>query len=133
MSVEKNKAVVRRLFEAINAQDADALDEVLSPALAQEFKHTLLSWLSSTFAGHRFTVRDLIAEGNKVVAQLATQGVHTGEWHGVAPTHKEWSTTGIYVLRLEHDKVVDFEGVIDDLKVASQIGASLAQASSKAA
>jgi len=26
MSVENNKAVVRRLFEAINAQDADALD-----------------------------------------------------------------------------------------------------------
>jgi predicted ester cyclase len=130
MSVENHKAVVQRLFEAINAQDADALDEVLSPELAQEFKHNILPWLYSTFAGHRFTVRDLIAEGNKVVVQLAIQGVHTGEWHGVAPTHKEWSTTGIYVLRLEQDKVVEFEGVIDDLKVASQIGASLAQASS---
>jgi predicted ester cyclase len=133
MSVESNKAVVRRLFEAINAQDTDTLDEVLSPALAQEFKHNILPWLNSTFAGHRFTVRDLIAEGDKVVAQFTTQGVHTGEWHGVTPTHKAWVTTGIYVLRLEQGKVVAIEGVMDDLKVASQIGASLALASSRTA
>jgi predicted ester cyclase len=126
MSIEDNKAVVRRLYEAINAQDGDTLDAVLSPELAQAFKQNILPRLYAMFAGHQATITDLIAEGDKVVARLVTQGIHSGEWHGVAPTQKAWSSTGIYVLRLEQNKVVEFEGLFDDLKVASQIGASLA-------
>jgi predicted ester cyclase len=96
MSTEANKAVVRRLFEAVNEQNLDELDELLAPDLAQYLKQQVIPWVYATFAGHQITITDLIAEGDKVVARLATSGGHTGEWRGIPPTGKQWTNTGVY-------------------------------------
>jgi hypothetical protein len=40
MSIEANKAIVRRWVAAINTQNLAELDAVLAPSLAQEWKAT---------------------------------------------------------------------------------------------
>ena len=86
MSTEANKVVVRRLFEAFNEQDLDALDQLMAPDLAQSFKQQVIPWVYATFTGHQIAITDLVAEGDQVVARLATSGGHSGEWRGIPPT-----------------------------------------------
>jgi hypothetical protein len=125
MSTEANKAVVRRLFEAVNEQNLDELDELLAPDLAQHLKQQVIPWVYATFAGHQITITDLIAEGDKIVARLATSGGHTGEWRGIPPTGKQWTNTGVYFLRLSEGKVVELSSLFDELNHALQLGATI--------
>lgn len=125
MSLEQNKAIVRRYIDALNEQDPDALDELSAPDLAQKAKGELIPWLNSTFLGHQMTITDLIAERDKVVARLATSGGHSGEWRGIPPTGKQWTNTGVYFLRLSDRKIVALEGLFDELGHMLQLGATI--------
>jgi len=125
MSTEENKAIVRRFIEAINEQDLDALDELSAPDLAQRFEQKVIPWLHDTFPGHRMTITDMIAEGDKVVARLATSGGHSGEWRGIPPTGKQWTNTGVYFLRLSGGKIVELSSLFDELNHVIQLGATI--------
>jgi len=125
MSTEANKAVVRRLIEAVNEQDLAELDELLAPDLAQHFKQQVIPWVYATFAGHQITITDLVDEGDKVVARLATSGGHSGEWRGIPPTGKQWTNTGVYFLRLSDGKIVELSSLFDEMNHALQLGATI--------
>ncbi len=125
MSSEPNKAVVRRFIEAMNAQDYDTLDEVLSPELAEDSRK-IVPWIYATHGpGHHMTITDIIAEDDKVVARLATRGSHMGEWEGLPPTHKEWTNTGVYFLRLANNKIVELDALFDRLGLVRQLGGTI--------
>lgn len=125
MSTEENKAIVRRFIEAINEQDLDTLDQLAVPDLAHHFKQEVIPWLNDTFPGHRMTITDMIAEGDKVVARLATSGGHSGEWRGIPPTGKQWTNTGVYFLRLSGGKIVELSTLFDELNHVMQLGATI--------
>src|SRR5688500_1471366 len=95
LSTEANKALTRRFVEAVNAQDLDALDRLMSPQLADAWKH-IIPDSYERFAGHHIDITDLIAEGDKVVARLATSGSHSGEFEGIPATGKQWTNTGVF-------------------------------------
>ena len=125
MSIEQNKAVVDRFIEAVNAQDYSALDEVLSPKLAEEARGWV-PWVYATFGpGHHMTITDMIAEDDKVVARLATRGSHTGECWGIPPTHKEWTNTGVYFLRLADNKIIESDNLFDQLGHIIKLGGAI--------
>jgi predicted ester cyclase len=42
---------------------------------------------------------------------------------GIAPTGKEMSGTGIFIYRIENEKVVEFWPAFDQLSVLQQLGA----------
>jgi predicted ester cyclase len=50
-------------------------------------------WLAA-FPDAQFTIEDLIAEGDKVVARATEQGTHRGEFMGIAPTGKQVAVYG---------------------------------------
>ena len=125
MSMEENKAVVRRTFEAANAQDFDVFDQLMSPELAQQAKDTT-RWIYATFGeGHHLDIVDMVAEGDKVMTRFTSRGGHTGEWEGVPPTGKQWTNTGFAYHRLEHGKVVEYETTVDALGHLKQLGATI--------
>ena len=124
MSTEENKAIVRRLFEAVNAQDFDVYDQLMSPETAQRAKDTT-RWIYATFEGHRFDVVDQAAEGDKVMTRFTSRGGHSGEWEGVPPTGKQWTNKGFSYHRLENGKVVEYETVVDALGHLKQLGATI--------
>jgi len=124
MSTEANRATVQRLAQAMNVQDTATFDAIATPEVAQQLKEVML-WVYGVFAGHHIDVTDMVAEGDKVVARVATRGGHSGEWEGVAPTGKQWTNTGVLFVRFSDNKVAHFEGLFDDLGHLKQLGATI--------
>ena len=105
-SMEQNKAVVRRFMtEALEGRDLVVLDEVLAPDYVNPamggadiagFK-AILTGLSGT--GLHFTIRDLVAEGDLVVAHFALEVTRAGG--------EKLSADGLTLYRLADGRIVE--------------------------
>ena len=122
MSIDTNKAVVRRAVELFDALEPDALEDVLSPELAAGWRE-IMNHLP--FSEHRIQITDLLAEGDQVAIRVATRGVHSGEWEGVPPTGRHWTNRGMGLARLEGGKIVELEFLVDELGHLKQLGATI--------
>ena len=134
MSTEDNKTLIRRAYEeAFNQRKLAVLDELDTPDFVvhnasttmqglEAFKQFLSLYLTA-FADALFTVEDLIAEGDKVVARHTFRGTHTGNLMGIAPTGKQVTTTGVTITRFANGKGVELWGNSDDLGLLQQLGA----------
>jgi ketosteroid isomerase-like protein len=121
---EEHKAAVHRLLEAFNAQDAAAFDELGTPEIAQQCKDTMRE-VYAMYEGHHIDATDMIAEGEKVWARVATRGGHSGEWEGIPPTGKQWTNTGVLFVRFADGKIAEFDGLFDELGHLKQLGATI--------
>jgi C-1 hydroxylase len=130
MSMEENKDAVRRMAEAMIAQDEDVFDEVATPAIAQELRDSM-GWVYAVFEGHHIDVTDMIAEGDKVWARVKTSGGHSGEWEGVPPTGKQWTNTGVLFFQFAGGKISKSELLFDELGHLKQLGATITPPASK--
>lgn len=111
MSTEENKTLVRRFFTALNTalvgrdpvtlaeHDLAVFNEILAPDLARSTVQDLLPQVYGLWGDHRIEITDMIAEGDQVWARVATNGGHTGEWRGIAPTGRRWTNTGVLFIR----------------------------------
>ena len=122
MSVDENKAVVRRAVELLDTLEPDALEDVLSPELAAGWRE-IMNHLP--FSEHRIEITDIVAEGDQVAIRVATRGVHSGEWEGLRPTGKHWTNRGMGLARLEGGKIVELEFLFDELGHLKQLGATI--------
>jgi serine phosphatase RsbU (regulator of sigma subunit)/predicted ester cyclase len=119
VSVEENKAMVRRFLEAQANADLDTLKELLAPDFVD---HSLLpdqepgregfiqsaAEEHSIFSNIHYNIEDQAAEGDKVISRLTMRRIHDrGEFFGVAPTGMEIKTTGIVIHRISGGKIVD--------------------------
>jgi predicted ester cyclase len=87
MSLDKNKAAVRRAVELFDALEPDGLEDVLSPELAAGWREIMNNL---PFSEHRIKITDLVAEGDQVAIRVETRGVHSGEWEGVPGSGREF-------------------------------------------
>jgi serine phosphatase RsbU (regulator of sigma subunit) len=118
---EKNKALVRRFYEAQTNADLHAMRELLAPDFVD---HRLLpgeedpgpeGYIRTTAAVHAafsnvryIVVEQMAAEGDRVVGRLSLIGTHDrGEIAGFAPTGKEYEATAIVIHRIEGDKIAE--------------------------
>ncbi len=137
MSVEENKAIARRMYEAfgqaVSTGNWAALDAVLAadaidhnPVPGQgpglEGVKQVFAVFAAGFPDLHFTVEDMIAEGDKVVSRLTMHGTHRGDFQGIAPTGKSITQTGIDILRLAGGKVIERWGEFDNLGLMQQLG-----------
>ena len=134
MSIEENKAVVRRFFdELLSTDDFAVADELLSPdfrfyfagspvAMDLESYMEFLVARRAAFPDRRFVVEDMIAEGDKVSARFTMRGSHKGELRGIAPSGKEVTMTGIDMIRLSEGKMVEDRVEVDQLGMMQQLG-----------
>jgi steroid delta-isomerase-like uncharacterized protein len=135
MSIEENKAIVRRFFEELLSTDNFAVaDEILSPdfrfyfagspvAMDLESYMEFLVARRAAFPDRRFVVEDMIAEGDKVSARFTMRGTHKGEFRGIAPSGTELTMTGIDMIRLSEGKMVEDRVEVDQLGMMQQLGA----------
>ena len=134
MSIEENKAVVRRFFEELLSTDNLAMaDEILSPGFRfyfagspdpmdlESYKEFLMA-RRAAFPDRRFVVEDMIAEGDKVSARFTMRGTHKGELRGIAPTGREVTMTGIDMIRLWEGRMVEDRVEVDQLGMMQQLG-----------
>ena len=91
MSAE-NKAMVRRLMEAINDGNLDVVDELFTPELARPMKRSFIAFRSA-FPDWRMEIAELVAEGNTVVGRFRCSGTNQGEYKGSLPRASAWRWT----------------------------------------
>jgi len=135
MSVEENKALVRRLVEAWNTRNWRVLDELMVPdcvdhyALPGEaekpgregYREAQIN-VTSAFPDIKFTIEDMIAEGDKVAVRLTFSGTHRGEFLGIKPTGKRITVTEISIWRIVNGKFVEEWGFSDRVGAFQQLG-----------
>jgi steroid delta-isomerase-like uncharacterized protein len=132
MSTEDNKAHVRRGFEAVNQKNLAVFDELLTPDVVFHTASTtmqgleaykqFLSMYMTAFPDLHFTIEDMIAEGDTVVARFTTHGTHQGNFMGIPPTGKQGSGTGMFIDRIVNGKAVEQWFNTDDLGLLQQLG-----------
>jgi len=122
LSTEENKAVSNRVAEAISRGDLDALEELMAPDIAQEFKEGMAE-VRRAFPDYHGTNEIQIAEGDMVANHFVFYGTQRGEFMGIAPTGREVKFTGLSIDRIVDGKIVEnwIEGDLEDL--LRQIGA----------
>jgi predicted ester cyclase len=134
MSIEENKAIVRRFFEELLSTDNFSVaDEILAPDFRfyfagspdpmdhQSYKEFLVM-RRAAFPDRHFTVEEMVAEGDKVSARFTMRGTHEGEMRGIAPTGKAVIMTGIDIIRLREGKMVEDRVEVDQLGMMQQLG-----------
>ena len=134
MSLDENKRIVRRLVEEdLNSDDRDAADDIVAEDF---FDHTNPPGMQHGLEGHKkigalfhaafpdvkWTITEMIAEGDKVVVRLPMTATHLGEFFGIAPTGRKVEIDGIHILRVANGKVAEHWGVNDDLLLMKQLG-----------
>jgi predicted ester cyclase len=119
-----DKSVVRRLFEAFDAVDNDALDRLLagdfvahglSPSFSEDregWKRLAAHWAAG-FTDERLDLEDFIGEDHKVAVRWTSQVTHTGEVFGIPATNRRVSVKGIDIYRLVGAQVVEYWGEMD--------------------
>src|SRR5688572_21392374 len=119
MSLESNKAIVRRVIEEIyNRGDFDAADALISPQYlshnrdshkvvgAEGVKQAARNQRAASPDMHT-TIEDIIAEGDKVTLRSRDRFTHQSEIMGYAPTGKVIEITWMQIVRIENDMLVE--------------------------
>jgi predicted ester cyclase len=119
---EENKAMVRRMVEAINAgEEATVVDELFAPRVARRVKRLFAQFRSAFPDWQEETVR-LVAEGDTVAERFKCSGTHRGEFLGEAPTGKRMEVEEVSFLRTEEGRFVEFWVLEDSMGRMRQLG-----------
>ena len=131
-ALEANKAVLRRWFEEVwNLEHAEVIDELLAPDCEihdgpvtvkgpAEFR-VVHDRFRSAFTNIRFTLHEVIAEGDIVSMRCSSLVIHSGDGLGLPATGKEVSSTGMAMVRIRDGKIAEVWQNWDMLGMMHQI------------
>ena len=133
MSTNTNKAIVRRYIEQVlNNQRHDLIDEFLVESVELHgvgpsiFGRTALVEFYTTFFAAfpdwHTTIDDMVAEGDKVVVRITSNGTHKGEMQGIPATGKPYTQHAIVIYRLTNGKIVEGRLQTDMMSMMQQLG-----------
>jgi len=134
MSVS-NKNVVRRLFEEVwNKGNLQVTDELFTPNYTHhdastpdvgrgpESEQKRATLYRTAFPDIRFTIDDMIAEGETVMARWSCRATHKGDLSGIAPTGKQININGVSIARFTNGKMAEGWVNWDALGLMQQLG-----------
>jgi serine phosphatase RsbU (regulator of sigma subunit)/predicted ester cyclase len=116
---EKNKALVRRFFEAQTKGDLAAVEEMMTLDLVN---HHRGSGQERSREGYireaaedraacsdlRYIIEDQAADSDRVLSRFTIRGIHDrGEWRGFPPTGMEFEAPHISIHRIERGKIAE--------------------------
>ena len=138
MSVEENKALIRRLYDEVFVKwNLGVVDELVGPEFVGHemvaarpetprgpigFKQ-FYGWLRSAFPDLRYAVDDVIAEGDRVVVRWTWKCTHKGDFMGIAATGRQATVTGMAIYRIAGGKCVERWVELGLLGLLQQLGA----------
>ena len=136
MSVEENKAVLRREVEELynHTGNLDVVEEIFSPDYVShepasgevrgiEGARQFAATFRGAFPDLENTIEDMVAEDEKVVMRFRGSGTHLGETEAFGPpTGNRMEITGITIKRLTDGKIVEAWTNFDALGMMQQLG-----------
>lgn len=134
MSIEENKAVLRRGAEAFNnpedrsgwleIHDPSVIAEGLAPTpVGLEGVTEFYSGLWSAFPDLHITIEDMVGEGDRVAWRLTVTGTQQAEFRGVPASGTAVEFDAQYVFRFRDGKIIERWTNFDRLGVMIQLGA----------
>ena len=132
---EQNKQLVRQFFEALDRQDMERMDQLVSSAnYSLHFcgmppldwntnKKEFLAPFNKAFPDLTHDIVDLVAEGDKVAVSVNVTGTYKGEFQGIPATGKQVSFTAMDILTIVDGKITEEWATADMMGLMQQIGA----------
>jgi predicted ester cyclase len=113
-----NKELAHRWFEEVwNKGRREAIADMLLPdsviheggesTLGPDGFYTFFERMQAAFSDIHITIHDDIAEGDKVCVRWSCRMRHTGPGLGMAASNKQLHTTGISIVRIVNDRLVE--------------------------
>jgi steroid delta-isomerase-like uncharacterized protein len=130
-----NAATLQRLYERLNAGDADGAVEVLADGFVEheptpgldptkEGTKQLFRMMIAGFPDLRFDAEDTLTSGDKVVCRARFTGTNKGEFMGMPATGKSVNVQLIEIVRFGDDGLAhEHWGVMDIMSMMQQLGA----------
>ena len=137
MGLAENKEFFTRYIETIFNEgrhdllpeyvSADAVDHDPLPGTENmpilEGLGTFLEMRRQAFPDFKYTIEDVMAEGDKVFGRLTMHGTHTGAFLGHAASGAKAEMKVMTLVRIEDGKVIEHWGRPDMMSLLRQIGA----------
>jgi steroid delta-isomerase-like uncharacterized protein len=134
---EQNKELIRNFFEEWNNRDMDKLNEMYVPDA--KYHHPSLGASSITFEdafeGIKMLwkafpdlttdIKDLFAEGDKVVVRFTGRGTHQGDLGGIPATGNKTEVDAMEIFHIENGKIIEAWEISDRLGLMMQLGMEL--------
>jgi len=133
MSIENNKAIMRRMIEEIwNKGNMNVADELFSadhtspsapdlPAGPESVK-MLAGMFREAMPDYHMDIDLIFADEEKVAARFTQSGTHNGaELMGMQPSGRKATWTEIGVLRIKDNKIVESWYEVDMLSMINQL------------
>jgi len=133
---EANKATVRAMFAAIDAQDFDQLHQILAEdfelhyvgeaePIDRETTFDLIRGFYTAFPDYIHVIEEMVAEGDQVAVKLNYRATHQAEFEGIPPTGNPISYAGAQLVTMTNGLVTEVWALEDILGLMSQLGMRL--------
>ncbi len=134
MSIQENKAVVRRFVQEVqNQRNLDVVDELVHPDFvdhsgppeAQGIEGVKAShkMLFSAFPDLNVTIQQQLAEDDQVLTYKTFHGTHLGAFMGIPATGRQISFDLMDIMTVHDSKIAEHWKVADFLSLMQQLGA----------
>lgn len=129
-------AVVRKFVDEVaNGRDLQRLDELLSDdfylpigdgRIDRDGLRAVLSYYFAAFPDLHYEVKELVGEGDRVVASLLMAGTHTGvDYAGHPASGRSFAVAEIDIVSVADGRIKTYEIVWDELGFRRQLGLPL--------
>jgi len=127
---DENKRKVSQLFETFNQGELSVVDALVAPEYVGAqgdrgpagFKNVVVG-LRAAFPDIRYSVDELVAEGDRVAVRWHWTGTHQGKFRAFPATGKAVTNNGLGIFVLRDGKIVAATLETDRLGFLEQIGA----------
>jgi predicted ester cyclase len=135
--VTHNSELVHRLHRTLlESRDLGTIDGFFAEAFVSHNKppglpagaagvKQFFAIFREAFPDAEVAVDELVAEGDWVAVATTLTGTHRGELMGVAPTGRRVSVTGIDMVRIENERIVEHRGLTDTVGLIRQLSAGI--------
>ncbi|HET8824207.1 MAG TPA: ester cyclase [Terriglobales bacterium] len=133
------KQIINRFVEELwNGRRLDVADEIFAkdcvthqlrsgapmdavPRGPEDIKVHVADWIAS-FPNLRFSIEQILNEGDRVVTQLLMEGTHQGPWMGIPATGKTMQIRMFTIHRVAQGKIVEDWVLVESLGFFQQLG-----------
>ena len=134
-TIEQNKDVIRRFFEAWNSRQPEAFDELVASDVVRHCQPTpgldvwsldqlkeFLRLDTEVFPDSVQTIKQLVAEGNLVAVWTTYEGTQLGSMGSFPPSNARARFDFGAVFRMEGGKIAEWWVTWDNMTILRQLG-----------
>ena len=129
MSVEQNKATLKRMYEEVwNTGDVSKVSELASPDYeygdykGPEGWGQVITMVRSAFPDLQYTIDQVIGEGDTLAYRLTGKGTHLGKYGIFEPSGKKVTLTQWFFSNFKEGKLLNTVAIGDTLSLFQQMG-----------